>query len=344
MSKVLIILAIVLGLVGIFFFLFNTDFGFLRLLQQIELLNLQVSYTRILPRQTVSLVKGMYLPSALFPHAHTLADPARLKEVGVNLVGLPVEYKVDKDGNEVKYFGEKFGGLDRRVSQTIRKYKEAGFAVFLTIKIRYLPKGRWGEPLGIPEELQSSSKFFQGFNNFVLRWADVAEKEKVEFFAPIDEGDYMMGPWRAAEWAQEILPKVKERFKGRVVYKGGFSPPAQISWFNFTGYDIAGATIVVLEEYNEGDYRQMARKQIADLVEVAQKRDKVSEVWISGFGVVETIKNPIDDTQKADIYRIVFEEASGKVTGLIPWENPPNPLKDTLMEKVIKEWFTKKIK
>ncbi|MFZ5365861.1 MAG: glycoside hydrolase family 113 [Patescibacteria group bacterium] len=329
MRKILIILGIlVLG--GVVFYFFRPK---------------TTSYSPTpLPKIELSFVKGMYLPSALAPARQPMAEPARLKELGVNLVAFTVEYKVNEKGEQQRdpwgIVASKGQNLDERVISTIRKYKEAGFAVLVVPRIRYLPKGR-GEPLGIPENLQNDPKFFEGFNKFVLHLAEIAQKENVEFFTPADEPDYTMGPFRAATWMQEILPQVRARFKGKLVYKGGFSPPGEISWFNFAGYDIAGTTIVVLDYYNEEQYRKMAKKQIADLAEVAQKRDKVPEIWVSGFGVVEMTRNPLNENQKADIYRIVFEEAVGKTTGLIPWENPPNPLKDTLMEKVIREWFTK---
>lgn len=342
MKKILIWSIITFGIIiAAFSFLYLRPFPLLPLLDSLRPISTSLP---VQPKINLTFAKGMWLTSLLSSHGHSIADPAQLKEMGVNLVAFPVMYQVDKKGGEVKHFGETADRIDKQVISTIRKYKKAGLAILLTTQIRYLPKGQRGEPQGIPEVLQNDPKFFESFNSLVLHWADIAEKENVEFFAPTNEPEYMMGPWQGISWSKEILPEVRKRYRGKVIYKSGLVLPDQISWADFSGYDIAGTTIVVLDEYNEEQYREMTKTIVANLKETAQEKQKVPEIWVSGFGVVEMIKTPLNEKQKADIYQIIFEEAVGKVSGFIPWENPPNPLKGTLMEKVIREWFTEKIK
>ena len=49
----------------------------------------------------------------------------------------------------------------------------------------------------------------------VLEWAEISEELGVEYFTPWAEAD-AMGFQRAVDWNSEILPKVRQRFSGKV--------------------------------------------------------------------------------------------------------------------------------
>jgi len=52
-------------------------------------------------------------------------------------------------------------------------------------------------------------------------WAQFSEKYNIEYFSPQNEHDVLLGTKVGAEWAQEILPQIRDLYKGEVVLKVG---------------------------------------------------------------------------------------------------------------------------
>ncbi len=109
--------------------------------------------------------------------------------------------------------------LESRLRYYIRRAHRVGLKVMLVpfgasqtktmpSDIR-LPRSYWGQ-------------FYQCFTEQTLYWAKVAEEEKVEMFATANEPDRFTSEEAMSDWLQEILPKIRKIYSGKIAV--GFYP------------------------------------------------------------------------------------------------------------------------
>jgi hypothetical protein len=202
--------------------------------------------------------------------------------------------------------------------------------------------------------------FFKQYNKKVLEYAEIAEKYGVELFAPMHEQDGVIGLWilhdrgsfsgynKASEWGQEILPGIKERYHGKLVWEGAFNngrlvPPEQYRrvldelYINFTGYDYIGFTTSPTFAPEEGpeEYRECVRCTIDTLSKWAE-RDGCEGVIAAEM----TLAYAVTSTGWKDFLAndIVFEEGEGKLSGYIPGFGSESWEKEGL-----KHWYKEKL-
>jgi len=161
----------------------------------------------------------------------TDAQAREMKECGVNTYVIRPGVFMDSEGNTHELpFSKQY------IIWQIQTAHRNGLQVFLDMKNSYVPI--WvidggAARFAIPERLQPT--FFEQYNKKVLEYAEIAEKYGVELFSPLSEPDGVFtGPvpcerWnlsgvdKASEWMQEILPKIRERYHGKVVWRGSIT-------------------------------------------------------------------------------------------------------------------------
>jgi hypothetical protein len=282
----------------------------------------------------------------------TDAKIQEMKECGVNTLRIQTGVFMDSEGNihELPFWKQ-------LAIQQIQTAHRNGLQAFLDIKNNYGPvlEAMAGKATNsIPEELQPI--FFEQYNEKVLECAEIAEKYGVELFSPLHEAeaaftelvrceelDPVAGAARASEWMQEILPKIKERYHGKVIWKGGlqgFSPdPGWLcghwqtmrdeAYINFTGYDYIGFTIWpdnMPPGTSPEDYRMWVRDVIDTTTKWAE-RDGCEGVIVTEFGLGR-YKHPL---------RIVFEEGEGRLKGYVTW------LQTDEYRSELKHWYKEKL-
>jgi len=202
----------------------------------------------------------------------------------------------------------------------------------------------------------------EAWNSRVIELAKLAEKHEVEFFAPMNEPEVLFGPSASAEWGQEILPKIKEVYHGKIIWKGGSigdiqpDPGKNPNPTNFSGYDYLGFTIglesrtgMTLEDFSQRvDYA-------IDMILGFAQRDNCKGVMITEFygllpGTWE--KNSWSEEKEARAHKIVLEKGKDKVDGFFALdflelsflrEDTPGlsgPKESSKTEEMIKKWFT----
>ena len=251
-----------------------------------------------------------------------------IKEAGANLMVNECPFFVDSEGNirEFPYFRQ-------FLIHNIQTAHRNGLKYCMELQEAYL-SGEPGSParmtFAVPEKVWPT--FFPQWNRLVLEYAELAEKYGVEMFAPWVEGDGALGAEKGSEWGQEILPQIRERYSGEILWRAGFTaggvdglwvgaggfaeimedhPFARIG--AFTGYDYIGFTIVpsmvVNWEYgnpeSEANYRIWLR-EVIDYALMCAERDGCKGVIATEFG---------EDR--------VFEEGAGKLSGYFFWFEGP---------------------
>jgi hypothetical protein len=296
------------------------------------------------PKNEITVYKGYWAP--IPPTGMTLNS---MKEDGMNTICLTAAYIVDSDGNIYRIpFIEKI-----KIAQ-IQAAHRKGLRVFLIVTP--FSFGEQGGPF-IPQNVKNQPELLEGFLNkynlLVLKWAEIAEKYGVELFTPMNEFDYSIGSIeKASEWGQEILPKVKNRYHGKIVWNGALNylfynlaEEFNISNINFTGYDYIGLSILMWD--NDFDLLRNNTRRLIETVRGFAQRDGVQGVMITELGIMPVEgKFNLSEEAYAMGYQVIFEEGESKVVGFFTadWPEFLGPrLRGTLREQTIKEWFKEKL-
>ena len=91
----------------------------------------------------------------------------------------------------------------------------------------------------------SVDKVLDSYEPVVIELAKIAEEEGADVFAPMKETEFIIGSTtKASKWSQDILPKIKEVYSGKIVWRGDFHDAYKSSskQVDFSGYDIIGFT------------------------------------------------------------------------------------------------------
>lgn len=294
------------------------------------------------------VIKGNWEPSSFHMTKMLDEDLDRIKELGVNTVSVSVEYELNQDG------APSIRDENLLISNIVQA-KENGFAVLVAPNF-VGPGGHNFKEEGINITRENYLKISE---EVALKWAAIAEKYQVEFFAPQNEFNGMIGGNFAQNdeeitqitswWHKQILPKIKEVYSGRIMVKLSTVQPGT----DVTGYDLVGMTI-----FHGNDPLAEFRKRIANqyktLKEVAEAGGAnwlVSEAWFAyGGPFFQQTQNKagesLDELQD-DYFKISLDEylkiTEGKPAGyiFIAWIMPGMDIKNRPAEKVIKEYFGK---
>ncbi len=201
----------------------------------------------------------------------------------------------------------------------------------------------------------SVDKVLDNYELVVIELAKIAEEEGADIFAPMKETDFIIGSTtKASKWSQDILPKIKEVYSGKIVWRGDFHDAYKSSskQVDFTGFDIIGFTTLSGDSgTSNSNLKNIITGNIDALTEWAEK-DGVKEVWITEFSI--STKSSQSEEEKAKAHQIMFEAAEGKLDGYLindtPYAGPGKqvgwpgtPLKGSTMEPVVEEWFKKMV-
>jgi hypothetical protein len=199
----------------------------------------------------------------------------------------------------------------------------------------------------------SVDKVLDSYEPVVIELAKIAEEEGADVFAPMKETEFIIGSTtKASKWSQDILPKIKEVYSGKIVWRGDFHDAYKSSskQVDFSGYDIIGFTTL---SGDPGPSNSSLKNVITGNIDTLTKwaeEDGVEEVWITEFGI--STSSSQSEEEKAEAHQIMFEAADGKLDGYLiddtPYAGPGKqvgwpgtPLKGSTMEPVVEEWFKK---
>ncbi len=135
-----------------------------------------------------------------------LDDAEHMKQVGINTITFSPPLSHTQEG-EVR----EFPGAESFTKKAINKAHEAGFRVMLETT-----------PMNAGEvnpRVTNIELFQDEMTKIAVKYARIAEEYNVEYFAPIVEPVHHMGVQESDEWMQEVLPKIKEVYKGPIMWK-----------------------------------------------------------------------------------------------------------------------------
>lgn len=299
-------------------------------------------------RNYPEIIKGNFEPSYFHMLKMLKEDSEKLKEVGVNTVSVSVEYSLNKDGSY--YLRD-----DNILTSNIIKSKQKGFSVLVAPNF-VGPSGHDFKEEGIQI---TKERYLEISEEVALKWAEISEKYKVEFFAPQNEFNGMIGGNFAesdeeiakitSEWHKQLLPKIKEVYSGKTIAKLSTVQEG----IDVAGYDYVGITIFhgndPLEEFRERIARQY--KILSKVAEKSNAKWLVSEAWFAYggpfFRETENRAGESLDELQDDYFKISTDEylriAENKPAGyiFIAWVMPGMDIKGRPAESVLKEFYSK---
>ncbi|MDD5416092.1 MAG: hypothetical protein PHE48_03775 [Candidatus Daviesbacteria bacterium] len=296
------------------------------------------------PKDKITFYKGLWSGNLIYPEQYTglKLDLEKYKSWGVNIVNIAPGFEINSKG-EVRYPPDfpTNEDLDARVGELATKFYSANIHLTMTVLVHYKenfdPKGQWaGEPIPLPKEVVEKPGYLDKFDKVVEDMAKIAQKYHIEMFAPMGEPENIFGIKVASSWNQEILPKIRKNYQGKIFYKGDLHK-GEGDNLNFKGYDVLG--VMPHPAPPPTDLEEL-RKVIdfnMDKASAWAKRDVVPEVVVAEHGY----KGNNEMWPAGDI-GIVLEEGSKKLNGVYLSDPMPAVLKTTNGEQIIaqmKKWF-----
>ncbi len=299
------------------------------------------------PAGKISVYKGFWMPCSFMDDScQPMNDPKLLRTAGANIVGIAPNIMINDKG-EIKALPLDY--LDQRLNELTERYYKADIRVFMSPELDYttdLNSRSGGAPQPIPKDVASRPGFTDKYSLLVEDLAKLAEKYQFEFFSPLNEADMKLGNAVASKWGQEMLPKIKDKYKGKVLWKVGLGVDPQIQQINFRGYDILGIDFTAppgAEDQSLSSFPAIVTRAIENAKKIVN-RDTVPEVILAEVGVWGGAIN-FSEEAKARIHQIIFEQGKDRVSGFIILDPPPDlggwTIKNSQSLEEIKTWFGK---
>jgi len=285
------------------------------------------------PRKDIRLYLGIWMPALQGEGEQSLEKREDILALGANTVAFGVVIPYLPDGSLEQ---EGIEGAKDDARKLIRYYKEAGLVVVFSPEP--VPANLEGEPTPVPQQIRTT--LLRNYEPLIIELAKLAEEENVEIFSPMNEPDWKLGYETASSWGQEILPKIKKVFTGKVMWKGLSTEDTEnLKKVDFSGYDVIG-----FDSFPWGGISNYKSNLRSFLTVLQQKAIEgvVQELIAAEFGTYDPVGLPPQDEAKS--IRYVFAEGKGKLQGFFVFDPPQGigtPIKGTELEKVVKEEFGK---
>ena len=297
------------------------------------------------PKDKITYYKGLWAGTWFYPEEHSgqKPEPEKYKSWGVNIVNLQPGFEINSRG-ETRYPLDypTYEDLDAWFGQLAEMFYKNNIHLAMTVMVHYKEEfvrgAEWGgETAYVPKEKAQSRGYFKNYDTIVQDMAKIAEKYHFEMFSPMGEPENVFLDGKiASDWSQQILPKIKKYYKGKIYYKGDLHK-GEGEVMNFKGYDVLGMVTTPLDpKAPPEDYRKSFDSDM-DRVLVWAKRDGVPEVVISEYGYLGN-----QQMESAIHFGIILEEASKKLNGAFVTEPLPAVFKTNQgneIASVLKKWW-----
>jgi len=297
------------------------------------------------PKDKITYYKGLWAGNLFYPEERTglIYDPKVYREWGVNILNIAPGFEINSKG-EVRYPIDypTYDDIDARIGELAEKYYKANIHLAMTVLGTYKkevskPGEDWaGEPVELPKEIVEKPGYLDKLSIVVADMAKIAQKYHIEMFAPMGEPENLFGVKVAFSWNQEILPKIRKNYQGKIFYKGDLHK-GEGDNLNFKGYDVLG--IMPHPAPPPTDLEEL-RKVIdfnMDRGLTWAKRDGVPEIVVAEHGFKGR-----NEMWPAEDIGIVLEEGRKKLNGVYLSEPIPTVLKTSNGEQIVEEmkrWF-----
>jgi len=253
--------------------------------------------------------------------------------MGCNYVQIVVWPQVQEDGEVIEFYDSLASPQDAKPAEELRKLSEKteniivnrikkahelGYKVYLVL---YPERTGFHEAYGTG--MKNPDKFLNSIEALALKWAKIAEENKVELFSPVNELFLWVGEEKANKWHEKILPKLREIYSGELVPRGlqfyQFDPLSQKAFemknteFNFSGWDYVASDFYCGGIERVFSIENLRKCIIATLNKSIELKNKYNAKGI----IYGEVSHP--GGTSAEIFDLFFKENYGKVSGWFLW-------------------------
>lgn len=298
-----------------------------------------------------------------------------IKDIGANWVEIVLWVLVTEDGELIPYDESIYGPphpfsmeeiknrapmIEELTAQRIKQAHDLGFKVFLcTYHERLGAHHEYGQGMKI-----NIDNFLEEAGEIAVRWAEIAEDNKVEMYAPRKELQKFVGQKKALEWDDRILPALRSAYQGDLVRGAlvdfakwdplakqvweGEELPASFAGWDYLGVDFYGSDTDTFEDL-AAMYAWFAGK-VAELKIKNNLKGVVFEELAEPHRGTESYWN--DESLSGDeilnrLYQIYFEAGADSIEGFFPWiweeeerDLPAGRREHVAPNKIIKQYYT----
>jgi hypothetical protein len=284
------------------------------------------------PRQQFEQYIGIWAPSLSRPGAKSFVKREDFLAIGANSIGFPVGVDYETDGT---YNEREVQSRIEKARAFVRYYKKVGLAVMMAAQTR--ERGNIGVGIWDPPEWRKTA-YLKNFEEVSVRFAQMAEEENVEVFVPfndIDRGDRYIGPQRSSDWMQKILPRIREVYSGKIMWKGDlFLAVKNNESFDLTGYDMAAFVTPV--SAGRDVVEAITDKKISELRRWAAVGGNPN---LELVGIAGPTSFPGKREQVIWATDMLFGKHRDNLTGFMVLDLIPN-VKDPKVHAHVQQWFT----
>ena len=260
-------------------------------------------------------------------------DFYKISGFGCNYVQIVVWPQVQEDGEVIEFYDslsrpqdiksvKELRNLSKNTEEIIisriKKAHELGYKVYL---ILYPERTGFHESYGTG--LKNPDRFLNSIESLALKWAKIAEENKVELFSPVNELFLWVGEEKANKWHEQILPKLKRVYNGELVPRGlqfyQLDPLTQKPFgmknleFNFSGWDYIASDFYCTGVDEIANKENILKCIIATLNKSIELKNKYKTKGI----IYGEMSHP--GGTSAEIFDLFFKENYGKVDGWFLW-------------------------
>ncbi len=292
------------------------------------------------PNGGITKYKGVWTHS-IEAMRDMLMNVENLKRMGVNFITVTLDVEMDENGNM-----HVVGGNDALFY--IMAYHRCGFRVLLMLDPchpTFVNGFEW--ELGDNSALvRRGPEILENLTPLVMEWAEIAEKYGVEMYSPVNETQtFVRSSEEASQWAQKILPGLRERYGGKLVLRshGG----AEFNSFepNASGYDLVALSGCSTWQPLES-WRAHLREQLDNLVSMVERDGcdngillDFGSTYLGGSWCEPSAVQPLTEEVQAQALQMLFEDGWERTKGFfLPvgqgWSFIGHPA-----ENVVGEWY-----
>jgi hypothetical protein len=176
----------------------------------------------------------------------------------------------------------------------------------------------------VPEE--HLDNFLEQLNDRAIQWAEFAERNDVEMLTPMCETHLYLGWEGSSQWHQEILPKLREVYSGKLIvaHQNNVDFPTmgeKIPELDYGGYDYAGLSWVLQHVNSWKEAEEAIRKTLdhADHMrgeyDVGIIHSRLGSLGVKAEKLVQGYEDHLGDV-KLRLYRMVMEESTDRIDGV----------------------------
>lgn len=297
-------------------------------------------------RQTIDYFQGITEPRSTDLDT-LLAAAGQLRDDGFNAVTLEPTVLIDQRvGGKLRVI---LDGSAMTVRDLAGKFRGEGMAVLLAPTT--------ASP-GFEETISIEDTILEHLTEDTLKWADAAEVNNVEMFAPLSRCNLALGTDACHGWLQEVLPQVKERYHGLLAAKvvadiedqplnGG---PHDFESLDYTGYDYLVVDVHPWGHIYEAERFRAYAIDVIDRAQAIAARDGLKGVIIGDLRLGRIREEAgwmqtgtwLNEEQQAEAADMVLDIAAERTNGIFfyGWSLATYGARDYPVEDILVKHFS----